>query len=63
LEAKNNHLHFTVENKINPNRKVISPHTGAENVRQVLETYYGGCHTLNTMKSEDMYRVELEIEN
>ena len=54
-------MYFTVENKINPNKKVVNSHTGEENVKRVLETYYGGCHTLNTVKGEDWYRVELIV--
>jgi hypothetical protein len=54
---------FTVENKINSNKKVVSSHTGAENVRQVLETYYSDCHSLTTVKEEDMYRLKLLIES
>jgi two-component system, LytTR family, sensor kinase len=63
LEAENNRLHFMVENKINSNRKVVSSHTGAENVKQVLDKYYRDCHRLNTVKGKDIYRVELEIKN
>jgi two-component system, LytTR family, sensor kinase len=63
LAAENNNMFFTVENKINPNKKVVSLHTGAVNVRQVLETYYRDCHRLNTVKGDEMYRVELLIES
>jgi hypothetical protein len=56
-------MFFTVENKINPNKKVVSSHTGEENVRQVLETYYRDCHTLIAIKSKDTYRVKLVINN
>jgi hypothetical protein len=61
LEIENNHLLFKVKNKINPNKKVISSHTGLANVQQALELHYAGNFELYTREEEGFYYAELTL--
>jgi len=62
LIVDKNTLLFTVINKINLNKAILSSHTGLQNVHQLLELYYPNNYTLKAHESEGFFVVELKLD-
>lgn len=60
-EAKDDSVVFSVYNRKRKRKSVDSTGIGLCNVRQLLNIYYEGRHTLDTESTDDHYKVQLEI--
>lgn len=62
LKVNEKKMTFTVNNKVNTNKKKWSALSGLENVKQILDLYYINHYELKHEKKEEFYNIELCIE-
>lgn len=61
LKVNARNLFFSVENKINYNKKTISSNIGSENVKQILNLYYHKNYELYSNENNNYYLIKLSI--
>ena len=61
LRVKNNHLHFSIQNNINPDYNLMES-IEMENFQRRLSLSYPDSHTFNLETSSNLHKATLDIQ-